>query len=185
MDFYLGVKKEFNKLRAEWRNVNNELIEIKDIAENAWLEFYSKFLQLTKKMDIEDPFLKKEIIKEKKDNSIFEEDLLKQKYREAAKLTHPDKTKGFKIDSFKKISKAKKEGSLNQFYDELRKVKIKNDDLSYAQLDQIEKEIKEIKNEIFNISNSIFFKWYYSNEENRKKIMNLLISNLKDEQKKK
>jgi len=185
MDFDLGVKKEFNKLRAEWRYINNELFQVKEIAENAWKEFYPKFLESISGLDVEDPFFKQENSKKKKDNSIFEEDCLKEKYREAARLTHPDKNKESVIDSFKNISKAKKEGNLNQFYDEIKKINIKNVNLSYKELDQIEKEIKEIKNQILNISNSIFFKWYYSDQKNRDIIINLLITNLKNDKKKK
>ena len=104
MDFDLANKKEFNKLRAEWKDSRKELEEVNLIAEKAWKEFYPKFLESTRGLDIRNPFLDSESsCNKKKDNSIFEEDSLRQKYRQAALLTHPDKIKEIEADSFKKI----------------------------------------------------------------------------------
>jgi len=182
MDFDLAAKKEFNKLRANWKDTKKELEEVTLIAEKAWGEFYPKFLKLTRELNIKNPFFDSDSSRnKKKDNSIFEEDSLRQKYRQAALLTHPDKIKEIEADSFKKISKAKKEGNLNEFYDEIKKVKIENKSFSYLEIDKIEKEINDSKEKIKNISNSFFFKWYYENKSGRKKIMNLLIIKIKND----
>ena len=174
---------EFNKLRAKWRRIKEEFDSIKNISDLAWSEFYPAFLIEIKEKDIEDPFNKNCSTEELKDNSIFEEEEVKQKYRDAARLTHPDKSNG-KIESFKNISKAKKEGSLNDFYDELKKIKASKGDISFMEVDKISNEIKLLESKIQEINNSPYIKWFYGTHLERNKIMKSIITFIKNDQKK-
>lgn len=168
------LKSIYNKYRFQWRELKKELEELEDISAIAWAQFYSEFLIQIKKQNIENPFLEQSI-EEKKSSKIFEQEELKELYREAAKKTHPDKNGADKIDVFKKISKAKKDGELNQFLEEVKKINQNEVKVSYSLVDELKKEINFVKNKIKNILNSCFMEWYYAENSKKQTIMKRII----------
>ena len=175
---------EFNRLRNKWRELKKELDSIENISDLAWSQFYPV---LTRKLDsagLKNPFLEETSKKNNKSDSIFESNELKKKYREAARLTHPDKSKKYDPDIFKNISKAKKEGSLNKFYDELKKTKISKGEITHLEIDNISKEISSLESKISEMHKSLHIQWFYETEVNRKKIIELTIEKINNDQKK-
>ena len=166
------LKKQFNKLRFEWRSLNKELRYIKKIQEVALPLFTS---EVSKHLDL-NALKSKESEEEKKSKNIFEEPELKAIFRDLAKVTHPDKNQG-KEENFSKISKAKKDNKLNIFLEEARKLSKNNIEVTYEVLRKIEKEIIALKKEIDEITNSFYWVWYFEAGEERKKIIKTFIKN--------
>ena len=175
---------EFNKLRHKWRELNQELDLIKNICNLAWSQFYPALAKELDSKGVKNPFLEEVSKKSTKDDSVFESNELKKKYREAARLTHPDKNKKYDPDVFKNISKAKKEGSLNKFYDELKKTKISKGEITHLEVDNILKEISSLENKISEMHSSVHVEWFYETEVNKKKIIELTIKKINNDQKK-
>jgi len=173
-------KKYFYKLRSEWRELNEEKRQLESLLEMAWQSFYPTFLRKIESKNIDDPFSKEIKKEDEKNNSFFNEDEIKSKYRDAAKLTHPDRKGVNNLDSFKNISKAKKEGSLNKFYDEVRSSKIDLGEISFIEIDKLEKEIKDLKKELNQMNDCFYLKWFYSGPERREEILNSIINNIKN-----
>ncbi len=160
------IKKQFNQLRSEWRDLTKEKREAEALLDIAWSFFYPEFLLEIKGKNIKNPFLEAKEVAPKK-SSFFENEELKVKYRKAATLTHPDKTDG-KIDSFKEISKARKEGCLNKFYDQLRSEKINIGELSFLEIEKMESEILQLKKDIEFITKSIYMEWFFAEDSKKK-----------------
>ena len=166
------LKKQFNKLRFEWRSLNKEFKSIKKIQELAlplFTEEISKHIDLNKLKD-------KEPERKKESKNIFEEPELKIIFRELAKETHPDKGQG-KEENFSKISKAKRDNKLNIFLEEARKLNKNNIEITYDVLEKIEKEIIIIKKDIHEITNSFYWVWYFETAEKREEIIKTFIKN--------
>lgn len=178
------LKTEFNRLRHKWRRLKKELESIENICNLAWSEFYPTLARELHEKGIKDPFVTESAKKNNENNSIFESDELKKKYREAARLTHPDKNKTYNVDVFKNISKAKKEGSLNKFYDELKKTNISKGEITHLEIDNISKEISSLEKKISEMHRSVYIKWFYETEVNRKKIIEITIKKINNDQKK-
>jgi len=166
------LKKQFNKLRFEWRNLNEELKSIKKIQEVALPLFTS---EVSKHLDL-NALKSKESEEEKKSKNIFQEPELKSIFRELAKVTHPDRNQG-KEENFSKISKAKRDNELNVFLEEARKLNKNNIEITYDVLDKIEKEIIIIKKNIHDITNSFYWVWYFETASKRKEIIKTFIKN--------
>ena len=173
-------QKYFNKLRVEWRTLLKEKKEAEDILDLAWSEFYPCFLEKLNSEKLDNPFDNLDVKKNQDESSFFQDEDMKTKYRNAAKLTHPDRSNSGSLESFKNISKAKKEGNLNKFYDELRSSNINKGDISFKEIEKMEDEISKLKKEIEDILDSVYLKWFYSNEGGRSIIINSIINNIKN-----
>ena len=169
------ILSDFNKARSEWRSLKKEVVELETIFNNAWCEFYESFLSEIKNSDKKNPFLEPEKKKESSNNKVFEEECLKDLYRDVAKQTHPDKNGGESIEIFKNISSAKKRGQINEFLEETKKVKKNRLEVSYRMLDKIYEEINYLKNKINQLSNSFCMEWYYAKNSKKKEIMKQII----------
>jgi hypothetical protein len=178
MDFkeHPYIRATFNKYRSEWRALKKELKDLEALSNMAWNEFYPEFQKALKSKNIKDPFLNDQEISPKKNVSVFSEESIKMIYREVAKKSHPDKNGSSKIESFQKISKAKKDGDLNIFLDEVKKIDGKKIEISYSLIDKLEEEISAIHKKIDQLNGSFYLNWYYSPSSNRSKIMNKIIN---------
>ena len=175
-----SINREFNRLRSKWRSLTKELKELNDLFDCVWIEFYPAFQKACIDENIKDPFSELNSNKKKEKSSFFESDEMKEKYRNAAKLTHPDLSCNPVNNSFQKISKAKNKGCLNEFYEELNKNKINKGEISFSEIIKLEEELGKIKLDIENILNSIYFKWYYESSSGRSFIMKSILENLKN-----
>tara|TARA_B100000085_G_scaffold285631_1_gene322607 strand:- start:8256 stop:8813 length:558 start_codon:yes stop_codon:yes gene_type:complete len=178
MDFkeHPSVRVLFNKYRNKWRALKEELKDVEHLSDLAWSEFYPEFQKALKAKNIKDPFLEQENVPEKKNTSVFSEECIKMIYREVAKKSHPDKNGSSKVESFQKISKAKKDGDLNIFLDEAKKIEKKKIEVSYSLIDKLEEEISDMEKKIEQLRGTFFLNWYYAPKVNRSKIMNQIIN---------
>jgi hypothetical protein len=171
-----SARATFNKYRNQWRSLKNELNDIEAIANLAWADFYPEFLREINAKNIKDPFGEKEDKTPGKHGDIFSDESIKLIYREVAKKSHPDKAGKKNVEVFKEISKAKKEGSLNKFLDEAKKIDKNKFDVSYILIDKLKEEIDETKDKIDRIIGSFYFEWYYAPPPSREKIMEKVIN---------
>ena len=169
-----SVVTTFNRYRGQWRSAKKELDEIESVANLAWADFYPEFLTQIKAKNLRNPF-EEEVEKPSGKHDVFGDEAIKLIYREVAKKSHPDKVGEKNIEVFQAVSKAKKEGNLNKFLEEAKKIDKNKIDISYALIDKLKEEIDEIKNKIDRILGSFYFEWYYATAPNRKKIMDEVI----------
>ena len=102
------------------------------------------------------------------------------------KATHPDKAnkKQNKIEIFQNISKAKKEGELNKFFDEFKKVSSEEIIISTSYISKLEEEIKLTSKKIDDIIKSDHYIWFYSSEKQKKIYIKNIIINIKTNEQK-
>lgn len=178
-------KKIYSEARFKWREINEEYLRVKDLEKTINFEFNKIILFEINKLGLKNTLKTKKENKKKCKDKIFEEENVKQIFREAAKACHPDASGDKNIELFKKIVESKKEGDLCKFLDVAKKLKIQNKDISMSQIEKIESEIFELKKEIYEITNSVQWAWWHENKKNQKKIIDSVIKNIKHEQNKK
>lgn len=180
------LKKQFNSLRFKWRELQKELKELEEISVIAFNDFYSVLTQEINKQNLPNPFLLDPPAKEKKNNGIFDEEGIKEMYRYSVKATHPDKAqeKENKIEIFQNISKAKKEGELNKFFDEFKKISNEEITISTSYISKLEEEIKLTSKKLDNIIKSDHYIWFYSSEKQKKIYIKNIIINIKTNEQK-
>jgi len=180
MDY--SIKTEYHKLRYKWRELNKELSSLKEIEETAAKEFHDALMIEVEKFNLNNPFSEKEK-KDEKSSEIFEADETKKIYREVAIRSHPDKNKEGE-DVFKSLVSSKKNNSLNGLLDSAKEVKLKIKNISIEQIEKIEEEIYDLEKSISKIINSIHWMWYHEDNRSRNLIINNIIINIINEQKK-
>ena len=173
------TKKEYNKLRFKWRELNNEYSELKVIGDIASVRFYEAVMAYVKEYGLKDPFGPNEDKEDSGNSEIFEEDETKTVFRQVAMETHPDKNGKEYIEIFKDVAKAKKDGKLNEMLEVARKIDIKPNEISIKQINVLEEEVYELEKEIDKIRNSPHWIWYHANNQQKQNILELLLVQLK------
>jgi hypothetical protein len=164
------IKKEFNKLRHEWRGLNKEHEELSKIEKAAWSSFYEAAMEYIDENNLENPFKPKDKESEKS-SSFFETEEAKGLFREAARKTHPDATKESCADLFKNIAAAKKRGDFNEFLENAKKVDIKIENVTVEQIEKLEEEVYELERKINEMLFSVHWIWHHASNRNKLKIL--------------
>ena len=176
--------KEFNRLRAAWREMKQEYNYISEFYKQAKNELNLIIIEEAKKLNLHDVFSEEPQEKKIEKQEAFEDESIKSVYRETAKASHPDVAGLESIKEFKVLAKAKKEQHLNRMLDVAAKFKVKNKNITYEQIDLIKKEIVEIKKKIDEIHSSIYWRWHIASRIEKNTILKNIINHLKNEQKK-
>lgn len=149
----------------------------------AIVEFKKQLGVELKKYKLEDPYQPSDKEDEIGVVNIFELEETKKLYRDAAVKSHPDKDSS-NISIFQDIVDSKKNNNFNKFLDSAKKLKIEVKEITYEQIDKIEKELEKIEKEIDEMQKSIEWVWYFESKKNRQQIIDNLIKKIIYEQKK-
>lgn len=149
----------------------------------AVVEFKKQLGVELKKYKLEDPYQPSDKEDEIGAVNIFELEETKKLYRDAAVKSHPDKDSS-NISIFQDIVDSKKNNNFNKFLDSAKKLKIEVKEITYEQIDKIEKELDKIEKEIDEMQKSIEWVWYFESKKNRQQIIDNLIKKIIYEQKK-
>ena len=173
MDYKELNKKEFYKLRHEWRESSKEYSELKEISDVINIKFVDYIYNFTKEQNIPNPFEK---VKDKnKSNRGSEVDLTssseaKSLYRKIMIRTHPDKNKK-NSNLYIEATKAKKENNLHKLLDVGKKLKLNLSDISRDQLDILESNITDIHSKIKNIKISYPWIWFHGSQKTKHEVV--------------
>ena len=156
MDFKNLNRKEYNRLRYQWKSLSQEYKDTQEVANKINIKFVDYVYIFTKENNIKNPF--DEINGDKEDKSrdnstLSSSSSVRTLYRDIMKQTHPDKKENNEqlyIDA----TKAKKENNLHKLLDVGKKLKLNLSDISRDQLNVLESNIKEIKDSIREIKKS-------------------------------
>jgi len=170
-----AIKREFNKLRYEWRELSKEHEELSKTEKIAWGVFYEAAMEYIDENNLKNPFQPKDKESEKS-SSFFETEEAKGLFREAARKTHPDKTEEDCVDLFKNIATAKKRGDFNEFLENAKKVDVKIENVTVEQIEKLEEEVNELEKKIDGILFSVHWIWYHANNYNKLKILNQVLN---------
>ena len=175
-------KKILRRIRIEWRNLTSEHLSLRDVELKA-LQLFNEEISLQAKKEKVDLEFKPEK-KEKPDEISANEEEVKSIFREIAKKSHPDKIEKHNQDIFIESAKAKKEGKISQLIDNAIKLNVNVDGISFRQIEQMEKEVDSLKVDIKNIIESIHWKWYHESNKNKSILINNILNNIKNGNKK-
>jgi len=178
----IEIRNLYNRLRFQWRTINEEFKEISSINNLAFSEFYNNVIESCKKNNLKNPFQEKEE-EVKEQSGIYDLEETKKIFREIAIKTHPDKNKS-NDDLFKNLVESKKEQNINKLFDNAKKTKVKVAEISYEHIEKMEEEIKDLKDKIKEIRTSIHWNWYHEKEKNKNKIILNIIKNIKNDKEK-
>ena len=176
----LEIKRDFNRLRFQWRELSKEHKELLDVEKFAWAEFYSASMEYIEKNKLDNPFEPKNKKVEKNDFFSQSEEA-KALFREAVVKTHPDKTEDGCTDLFNEIAIAKKKGDLNEFLENAKKVNVKIENVTVEQLRKLEEEIESLQNRIDDILFSAHWIWYHANNKQKTIIIIKVLNDNKKE----
>lgn len=174
------IKRDFNRLRFQWRELTKEHKDLLDVEKHAWSEFYTASMKYIEENGLENPFVPKD--KESKNNDFFSKsEDAKALFREAVVKTHPDKTEHGCAELFNEIAIAKKKGDFNEFLENAKKVNVKIENVTVEQLRKLEEEIDSLQKKIDEILFSAHWIWYHANNKQKIKIIEKILHDSKKE----
>ena len=173
MDFKNLNRKEYNRLRYQWKTLSQEHEDTQEVANKINIKFVDYIYIFTKENDIKNPFENtKDSEKDKsRDNStLSSSSSVRTLYRDIMKQTHPDKTEN-NSELYIKATKAKKENNLHKLLDVGKKLKLNLADISRDQLNVLESNIKEIEDKIREIKNSYPWVWFHGSQKTKHEVV--------------
>lgn len=181
MDFKNLNRKEYNRLRYQWKSLNQEYEDTQKVANKINIKFVDYVYIFTKENNIKNPF--DEINGDKEDKSrdnstLSSSSSVRTLYRDIMKQTHPDKKENNEqlyIDA----TKAKKENNLHKLLDVGKKLKLNLSDISREQLNVLESNIKEIKDSIREIKKSYPWVWFHGSQRVKHEVMYDFLNKMK------
>lgn len=172
------LKKTFNKLRHKAIYLNIEHEEIMENFEEIRRKFVAKMFEFCKDKDVEAPFVS---VENKKDNKTsLSNKEINNLFREIVKKTHPDlskKNKQDQIEFYNEAVQGKKAGDFRKILKVALELNIKIKEVSPGLIDQLNKEIKSMQEQIKNIKNDIMYKWSNSDQNQKLAIFQALTRN--------
>ena len=174
-------KKQFNKLRYEWKTLNKEYNELKEIADKIGLAFVDYVYNFTKDNDLPNPFDAE--MGEDKNNRGSEVDITsssesKSLFRKIVLKTHPDKNEKKSSDLYLEATEAKKENNLQKLLDVGKKLNLNLTEISRDQLDILESNISQLQEKIHNIKNSYAWVWFHGSQSRRHEVVYAFLSSI-------
>ena len=172
MDFKELNKKEYNRLRYQWKQLKQEYKDIQKVANKINIKFVDYVYLYTKENNIKNPFDDTEEEKKSKsgdEQSLSSSSTIRTLYRDIMKQTHPDKKEN-NTELYVEATVAKKENNLHKLLDVGKKLKLNLTDITRDQLKLLELNIKEIEDDIDAIKNSYPWVWFHSNPSKRNMI---------------
>ena len=173
MDFKEYNKKQYNKLRHQYKELKQEYNNLKHIQEKLIPSFTNAVNQFVKDNNLPDPFtgLNNEPEKESRDAEVLSSSLeSKSLYRQIMIKTHPDK-KNNKKELYINATAAKKENNLHELIDIGKKLNLKLEEITSEQLAILESNIFQLKQKTQNIKESFVFVWFHANNNKRIEII--------------
>ena len=167
-------KKEFYKLRHEWKQLNKEYNELKEISDKINIKFVDYVYNFTKEQGLPNPFEK--AVDLDKNNRGSEVDITSSSqarsfYRKIMIETHPDKKTNNSSDLYVEATKAKKENNLQKLLDVGKKLNLSLTEISRDQLDILESNIIDLNSKIKNIKLSYPWIWFHGSQKTKHEIV--------------
>ena len=181
MDFKKLNKQEYNRLRYQWKQVNQEYKDTQEVANKINIKFVDYVYIFTKENKIKNPF--DEIKEDKEDKSRDNSQLssfssVRALYRDIMKQTHPDKKENNE-QLYIEANKAKNENNLHKLLDVGKKLKLNLSDISREQLNLLESNIKEIKEKTREIKNSYPWVWFHGSQQTKHEVIYGFLTQMK------
>jgi len=181
VDFKKLNRKEYNRLRYQWRQVNQEYKDTQEVANKINIKFVDYVYIFTKENNIKNPF--DEIKEDKEDKSRDNSQLssfssVRALYRDIMKQTHPDKKENNE-QLYIEANKAKNENNLHKLLDVGKKLKLNLSDISREQLNLLESNIKEIEEKIREIKNSYPWVWFHGSQQTKHEVIYGFLTQMK------
>jgi len=176
-------KKEFNRVRRQWKNAFDEFIYVKNVFDKAVGELNIIIINIVEKYNLDSPFSEDDSLEEPKKK--LDEENSKVLFRKVAMMSHPDQSNTDDTDLFRKLTEAKKQGNINKIYDLAGELEIKYEDTSFEQLDKMKDEVFDCQKKIKKMMGSVYWDWHHASNKQKKIILNNLTVNLINEQKNK
>ena len=181
MDFKKLNRKEYNRLRYQWKQVNQEYKDTQEVANKINIKFVDYVYIFTKENKIKNPF--DEIKENKEDKSRDNSQLssfssVRALYRDIMKQTHPDKKENNE-QLYIEANKAKNENNLHKLLDVGKKLKLNLSDISREQLNLLESNIKEIEEKIREIKNSYPWVWFHGSQQTKHEVIYGFLTRMK------
>tara|TARA_B100002019_G_scaffold88104_1_gene76314 strand:- start:7042 stop:7596 length:555 start_codon:yes stop_codon:yes gene_type:complete len=181
VDFKNLNRKEYNRLRYQWKLLSQEYEDIQKVANKINIKFVDYVYIFTKENNIKNPFDKIEDTKKDKsrDNStLSSSSSVRTLYRDIMKQTHPDKKEN-NTELYVEATVAKKENNLHKLLDVGKKLKLNLTDISRDQLNVLESNIKEIKDKIREIKNSYPWVWFHGSQKTKHEVIYGFLTEMK------
>ena len=181
MDFKKLNRKEYNRLRYQWKQVNQEYKDTQEVANKINIKFVDYVYIFTKENKIKNPF---DDIKENKEDKSRDNSQLssfssvRALYRDIMKQTHPDKKENNE-QLYIEANKAKNENNLHKLLDVGKKLKLNLSDISREQLNLLESNIKEIEEKIREIKNSYPWVWFHGSQQTKHEVIYGFLTRMK------
>jgi hypothetical protein len=173
-------KKEFNRVRRQWKNVFDEFVYVKSVFDKAVSELNIIIIDIVGKYNLDSPFAEDDSSEEPKKK--LDEENSKMLFRKVAMMSHPDQSNIDDADLFRKLTEAKKQGNVNKIYDLAGELDIKYEDTSFEQLDKMKDEVFDCQKKIKKMTVSVYWDWHHASNKEKKIILNNLTVNLINEQ---
>lgn len=173
MDFKELNKKEYNRLRYQWKQLKQEYEDIQKVANKINIKFVDYVYLYTKENKIKNPFDDTEEEKKSKsgdEQSLSSSSTIRTLYRDIMKQTHPDKKEN-NTELYVEATVAKKENNLHKLLDVGKKLKLNLTDITRDQLKLLELNIKEIEDEIDAIKNSYPWVWFHGSHKTKHEVL--------------
>jgi len=173
-------KKQYYKLRREWKEHKTEYNDIKSIYDKICIQFINDLNKFCSERGLHYELPKTTELPQNVARISLSS---KSFFRKIAISTHPDKVNN--KEKTKKIytqaTQAKKAGNLQELYDAGKALSLRPDisKLNFNDIDLLRENIKEVKNNILQMQNSFPWVWFYSNKEKRNDIFCNFIESLK------
>jgi len=181
VDFKKLNKQEYNRLRYQWKQVNQEYKDTQEVANKINIKFVDYVYIFTKENKIKNPF--DEIKENKEDKSRDNSQLssfssVRALYRDIMKQTHPDKKQNNE-QLYIEANKAKNENNLHKLLDVGKKLKLNLSDISREQLNLLESNIKEIEEKTREIKNSYPWVWFHGSQKTKHEVIYDFLTQMK------
>ena len=165
-------KKQYYKLRYEWKQYKQEYNDLKLVFDKIGIEFVKSISKFCIEHDLGDPFKETEV--ETQNVAAVFSSSSKRLYRKIVVNTHPDraekKEKTEKI--YNQATKAKKSGNLQELLDAGKELSLAPNlnEITIEELDLLELNINEVKDKIQKIRNSYAWVWFHASPKKRNEI---------------
>lgn len=183
MNYQQIKKKQYYKLRREWKEYKQEHDNIKILFDDIAKQFVVHIVKFCSDNNLGDPFPETASESQNVRRTNPQSSSFNKIFRNIMTNTHPDK--GEQKENSKEIynvaAQARKEGNLQELLDAGKEMRMKVDpsELKTADLDLLQSNIDELKNKIQKIKNSYAWAWFHAAPNFKNKIFYDFIESVK------